>query len=322
MNILTEARKVFDIEADSLARTRGLLGKGFTRAVHLCQRCSGKVIVTGMGKSGIIAQKIAATMASTGTLAVFLHPAEGLHGDLGIIHKNDVVIALGKSGESDEVTAIIPVVKRIGAKLIALVGNTRSALARNADVVINASVEKEACHLNLAPTCSTTVALVIGDALAVVLSRLRKFKVEDYALFHPGGTLGKRLILKVGDLMRTGKENPVVAEDTPIDRVLMEMTRTTMGAVSVVGKDKKLAGIITDGDLRRSLQHHQEKILKLKAEDIMTKKPVVVTAGMFAYDALKLMEERKNQIKELPVIDNRKRPVGLIRLHDLVRAGL
>ena len=190
-------------------------------------------------------------------------------------------------------------------------------------VVIDASVEKEACHLNLAPTCSTTVALALGDAMAVVLSKLRKFREEDYALFHPGCTLGKRLILKVGDLMHRGKENPVVKENSRMETVLMKMTGSPpMGAVSVVNQKGKLTGIITDGDLRRSLQKYKERILALKAKDIMGKKPVVVTAGMFAYDALKLMEERKNQIKELPVVDAKGKAAGLIRLHDLVRAGL
>jgi arabinose-5-phosphate isomerase len=261
-------------------------------------------------------------MASTGTLAVYLHPAEGLHGDLGIIHRYDVVIAVGKSGESEELLSIIPVVKKIGAKLIAIVGEPVSALAKNADVVIDASVEKEACHLNLAPTSSTTVALVIGDALAVVLSKLRGFDEEDFALFHPGGTLGKRLILKVSDLMHGGKENPVAKEDTPIDRLLIEMTHNAMGAVNIVDKKKRLVGIITDGDLRRSLQRYHQDIFRLRACDIMTRTPVVVTPDNFAYDALKLMEERKSQIKELPVVDKRGRSVGIIRLHDLVRAGL
>jgi arabinose-5-phosphate isomerase len=278
--------------------------------------------MTGIGKSGIIAQKIAATMASTGTLAVYMHPTEGLHGDLGIIQRQDVVIALGKSGESEELVSLIPVVRKIGARLVAVVGDPESALARHADAVIDASVEKEACHLNLAPTSSTTVALAIGDALAVVLSELRGFDEEDFALFHPGGTLGKRLVLKVSDLMHAGRHNPVVRENTPIDKILMEMTREAMGAVNVVGPRCRLSGIITDGDLRRALQQHQRHIFQLRARDIMTRRPVTVRPASFAYEALQLMEARKRQIKELPVVDGRGRAVGLVRLHDLVRAGL
>jgi arabinose-5-phosphate isomerase len=322
MDILRKAREVIATEISSLVRVKGRLGQNFVRAVRLCRQSRGKVIMTGIGKSGIIAQKIAATMASTGTLAVYLHPAEGLHGDLGIIQRHDVVIALGKSGESEELVSLIPVVRRIGAKLVAIVGDPQSALARNADVVIDASVKKEACHLNLAPTSSTTVALAIGDALAVVLSELRGFNEDDFALFHPGGTLGKRLILKVGDLMHAGKHNPVVRENASIDRILIAMTRDAMGAVNVVDAGRRLVGIITDGDLRRTLQQHQQRLFGLRARDIMTQRPITVTPQAFAYDALKLMEARKRQIKELPVVDGAGRAVGMVRLHDLVRVGL
>lgn len=317
-----DAQKVFELEIAALQRTQKRIDDQFCQAVSLCAEGSGKVILTGMGKSGLIAQKIAATLASTGTLAVYLHPAEGLHGDLGIIQKNDIVIAISKDGLSESVLSMIPAVKRMGAKLVAFVGDITSALARNADVVIDISVTREACHLNLAPTCSTTTALVMGDALSVVLSKMKNFKQDDFALFHPGGVLGKRLILKVTDLMHRGEENPVIHEDDTFDQVLLEMSRGRMGVVTVVGPKDILVGIITDGDLRRLLQKYKDKLMTKRARDIMTKDPIVVQPNMYAYDALKLMEARKSQIKELPVVDTQQKAVGIISLHDLVQAGL
>jgi arabinose-5-phosphate isomerase len=321
MNILQEARRVLEIEIASLVRTKELLNEGFEQAVNLIYRCRGKVIITGMGKSGLIGRKIAATLSSTGTLSVFMHPAEGMHGDLGIVTADDVIIALSKGGESDELLGILPSVKKIGAKVISFVGNKNSSLARASDIVIDASVEKEACPINLAPTASTTVTLVLGDALAAVLLKLRGFQPTDFALYHPGGKLGKQLLLRVSDLMHSGEQNPLAYEDTPVSEVLIEMTSKAMGGVNIVDKDHRLVGIITDGDLRRALQRH-DKLLMLSAKDIMTKNPVKVTGDVMAVEALALMENRPSQIMVLPVVEKDNRVVGILRLHDLVRVGL
>jgi arabinose-5-phosphate isomerase len=321
MNILEEARRVLDIEIASLIRTKELLDESFERAVRLISRCRGKVIITGMGKSGLIGRKIAATLSSTGTLSVFMHPAEGMHGDLGIVTRDDVIIAISKGGESEELLGILPSVRRIGAKIIAFAGDRNSSLAKAADIVIDASVEKEACPINLAPTASTTVALVLGDALAAVLLKLRGFQPTDFALYHPGGKLGKQLLLRVRDLMHSGEENPVAYEDTPIKELLIEMTSKAMGGVNIVDKEHKLKGIITDGDLRRAIQRH-ENLLGLRARDIMTKNPIKVTGDTMAIQALELMENRPSQIMVLSVVEEDNRVVGILRLHDLVRAGL
>lgn len=321
MDILKEAKNVLDIEIDSLTRTKELLDEGFVQAVELIYRCKGKVIITGMGKSGLIGRKIAATLSSTGTLSVFLHPAEGMHGDLGIVSPSDVIIAISKGGESEEILGIMPSVRKIGAKIISLVGDKDSALAKASDIVIDASVEKEACPINLAPTASTTVVLVLGDALAAVLLKLRGFKADDFALYHPGGKLGKQLLLKVKDLMHKGEENAVAHEDTSIKDVLIEMTSKAMGGVNIIDRERKLVGIITDGDLRRALQSH-DNILELRAEDIMTKNPTRVTSEDMAICALELMENRPSQIMVLPVVDEDNCVVGILRLHDLVRTGL
>ncbi|RMH68811.1 MAG: KpsF/GutQ family sugar-phosphate isomerase [Gemmatimonadetes bacterium] len=320
--ILSMAHETFTVEIDAVKHVKDQLNDSFAAAVNLILQSAGKVIVTGIGKSGNIARKITATLCSTGTLAVFLHPAEGLHGDLGVVTKDDVVIALSKSGTSDEILAILPVLKKIGARLIAMVGNLDSPLAQAADVVLNVTVEKEACPLDLAPTASTTAMLVMGDALAVTLLNLHDFKPQDYALFHPGGRLGKRLLLTVADVMHSGEENPRVGGDVPLPQVIIEMTSKAMGAVNVVEADQKLVGIITDGDLRRALQHQGSHLLNLTAADIMTRHPISVTPQTMAVDAIRLMENRPSQIMVLPVVDDHGRAVGIVRLHDLVRAGL
>ncbi len=320
-SVLEEAKTFLDIEIDAIRRVKDLLDENFEKAVNLLYNCKGKVVVTGMGKSGIVSKKIAATMSSTGTLAVFLHPAEGIHGDLGIVTANDVVLALSKSGETEEILTLLPSIKEIGAKVISLVGNINSTLARESDVVINANVEREACPLNLVPTASTTVALVLGDALAISLLKKRGFKPQDFAVYHPGGILGKRLLLKVKDLMHTGDENPILREDTNMSDVIVTLTEKKMGGVSIVDNRGCLQGIITDGDLRRSLKH-KERLFSLKAKDIMTKNPVVTVPETKAVEALELMENRPSQIMVLPVVDNEKRVVGILRLHDIVKAGL
>ena len=293
------------------------------RAVDLLVGCVGKVVLTGIGKSGFIARKIAATLTSTGTRAVFLHASDALHGDLGILDKSDVVVLVSNSGETDEVIAMLPYLKHRTVPLIAIVGNLTSTIASNADVILDASVDKETCPFNFAPTASTTVALAIGDALALTVMQIKGLTLEDFALNHPAGRLGKRLSLKVSDLMHSGKRNPTVSPVTSWLEVVSSITRGGLGAVNVVSDAEVLAGIITDGDLRRAIQKSNPAELRnLCAEAFMTRNPVTVMADELAYSALQLMENRPSQISVLPVVDAEKRCVGLLRLHDLVRSGL
>lgn len=293
------------------------------RAVNLLVDCVGKVVLTGIGKSGFIARKIAATLTSTGTPAVFLHASDALHGDLGILDKSDVVLLVSNSGETEEINAMLPYLKHRAVPLIAIVGNLGSTLASNADVVLDASVDHETCPFDLAPTASTTVALAIGDALALTVMQMKGLTPEDFALNHPAGRLGKRLSLKVSDLMHRGDRNPTVSPATSWLEVVSAITRGSLGAVNVVSEGGVLAGIITDGDLRRAIQKiNPAELLNLSAEAFMTRNPVTVTPGQLAYSALQLMENRPSQISVLPVIDAETRCVGLLRLHDLVRSGL
>ena len=293
------------------------------RAVELLANCKGKVILTGVGKSGFIARKVAATLTSTGTRAVFLHPSDALHGDLGIVDLSDVVVLLSNSGETDEILVMLPYLKHRGVPLIAIVGNTTSTVAGNSAVVLDASVDKETCPFNLAPTASTTVALAIGDALALTVMQIKGLTPEDFALNHPAGRLGKRLSLKVADLMRSGADNPTVSTSASWLEVVSAITRGGLGAVNVVTGEDTLAGIITDGDLRRAIQKSEPGDLgELTAEVFMTRNPVTVTPEELAYTALQLMENRPSQISVLPVVDGDRRSVGLLRLHDLVRSGL
>ena len=292
-------------------------------ALTLLAGCEGKVIITGIGKSGFIARKIAATMTSTGTRAVFLHPSDALHGDIGIVHASDVVVLLSNSGETDEILGMLPYLKNRGVPLIAIVGNVNSTVARNADAVLDASVDKETCPFNLAPTASTTVALAIGDALALTVMQIKGLTPEDFALNHPAGRLGKRLTLKVADLMRRGDDNPTVLPSASWVEVVSAITRGGLGAVNVVTDAGMLAGIITDGDLRRAVQKiDPTEFRALSAEGLMTRNPITTTPDALAYAALQLMENRPSQISVLPVVDADRRSVGLLRLHDLVRSGL
>lgn len=293
------------------------------RAVDLLVECVGKVVLTGVGKSGFIARKIAATLTSTGTRAVFLHASDALHGDLGILDKSDVVLLVSNSGETDEVIAMLPYLKHRSVPLISIVGNLTSTLARNSDVVLDASVDKETCPFNLAPTASTTVAVAIGDALALTVMEIRGLTPEDFALNHPAGRLGKRLSLTVSDLMNAGDRNPTVSPVTSWVEVVSSITRGGLGAVNVVTDGQVLVGIITDGDLRRAIEKsNPAELMNLSAELFMTRSPVSISADELAYSALQLMENRPSQISVLPVVDARQRCVGLLRLHDLVRSGL
>jgi arabinose-5-phosphate isomerase len=293
------------------------------RVIEILTSCKGKVVLLGVGKSGIIAQKIAATMTSSGTASIYLHPSDALHGGLGIVTPDDVVIALSNSGETDEVIQMLPYLKRRQVPIIALVGNVNSTLAERADAVLDASVDQEACPLNLAPTTSTTVALAIGDALAMTLMQAKGLTSDDFALNHPAGQLGKRLTLRVADLMHAGVKNPTISTEAPWLEVISAISKFGLGAVNVVDGEGKLAGIITDGDLRRSLQKiDYANLSNIKSEALMTSDPVVVTPEMLAFDALRLMEDRPSQISVLPVVDGERACIGLIRVHDIVRSGL
>lgn len=316
---LTLARKVLQTEAAAiLALVDRVDDAKFARAVALVRGCKGRVIVTGMGKSGIICRKIAATLASTGTPAFFLHPAEAVHGDLGVIQADDVVIAMSYSGETEELTRVLETLKRIGAPLIALTGDVASTLAVAADVALDCSVSEEACPMNLVPTASTTAALAMGDALAMTVLVEKGFRPEDFANLHPGGKLGKRL-MRVEQLMHAGEALPVVQLHTAMRDVIYEMSRKGLGMTSVVEKDGRLAGIITDGDLRRKMSA-TPTILDLTARDVMTVNPVAIPQTTLAVEALGLMEQRK--ITSIVVIDADRRVEGVVHLHDLWRTEM
>ncbi len=320
-NSFKKVVEILSVEADAIERaTERLDKKAVVKALDLLSCCNSKIIVLGVGKSGVIAQKISQTMTSTGTVAVFLHPSDALHGSLGVITKGDVVIALSNSGETDEILTLLPTLKNREIKIISIVGNTNSTLARQSDVVLDASVDKEACPLNLAPTTSTTVALSIGDALAMTLMQSKGLTEKDFAENHPAGRLGKRLTLKVKNLMH---KSPDISKNANLLEIVKALSKYTLGAVNVVSDDKQLIGIITDGDLRRAIEKTSPKSLSdLKAEQMMTKAPTVAKPEMLAFDALKLMENRPRQISVLPVVDKSGACIGLLRLHDIVRSGL
>lgn len=319
--IIRELRRVIALEARTLAKLGRAIDGSFAKAVDLMLKCKGKVILTGVGKSGLIAQKIAATLASTGTPSIYLDPADALHGSLGLVQRQDLVVAIGKSGESDELNALLPRLRTVGAKVIAITANPKSTLARAAALVLETPIEEEACPLNLAPTCSTTAALAAGDALAVALMKRRGFRAEQFARNHPGGRLGKRLTLHVADIMRSGEENPVVRVDAPITRMLVEITRQRAGAVSVVDAAGRLVGLVTDYDIRRALE--QGKIvLALNIRQLMNARPTTVRPDTMAARAVEIMEGRKNPFNVLPVVDRRGRSVGMIQIHDLRARGL
>ncbi|AOY84328.2 MULTISPECIES: KpsF/GutQ family sugar-phosphate isomerase [Moorena] len=312
------------IEADAITLAANRLQpQEVEQAVELLANCRGKVVLVGVGKSGIVGRKIAATLTSTGTLATYLHPGDAMHGDLGSVTSSDVVVTLSNSGETDELVAVMPYLKRRQLPIIAIVGNLNSTLARNADVVLDASVDQEVCPFNLAPTTSTTVALAIGDALAMTLMPIKGLTPEDFALNHPAGRLGKRLTLRVADLMHKDQDNPVISPQASWIEIVGAITKGSLGAVNVVDDKGELFGIITDGDLRRSIAKIKPTELEhLKAVAIMTPNPVMVQPDQLAYDALQLMENRTSQISVLPVVDKHKRCIGLLRLHDIAQSGI
>lgn len=317
--VVERGKKIILREATSLARIADLLDHNFTTAVELLTNCRGKVIISGMGKSGIIGQKIAATLSSTGTTALFMHPAEAAHGDLGVVSKEDVIICLSKSGMTEELNFILPALRRIGVSIVAFTGNKRSYLAQKADIVLDVSVEQEACPFDLAPTTSTTAMLAMGDALAICLMQEKQFTHQDFAVTHPKGSLGKRLIMKVSDIMVTSDALPVVAETAPLTDLILEMTSKRFGVSGIVDSAGKLSGIFTDGDLRRLIQSGKD-FLSLQAKDVMTTEPKTVPADTLAEKCLKILETHR--ITQLLVCDEENRPVGLIHIHDLITLGL
>ena len=313
------ARRTLKIEQQAIAALAERLDHHFDHACELLLACQGRVVVTGMGKSGHIAGKIAATLASTGTPAFFVHPGEASHGDLGMVTPGDVVLALSNSGETAEVTALLPLLKRLGTPLISMTGRPGSTLARHADAHLNAGVAREACPLDLAPTASTTAALALGDALAVALLETRGFTAEDFARSHPGGSLGKRLLLRVGDLMHEGERLPIVPLGSSLRDALLEITRQGLGFTCVVDERNLLIGVYTDGDLRRTLDQHHD-LSSLKVDDVMTRPGKRTTPDVLAAEAVRLMED--NRITALAVVNAEGQPVGALHMHDLLRSGV
>ncbi len=316
---LGQAKRVLLSESQAIERAATKVGSEFIEAIKIITSAKGRLIVTGMGKPGYIAHKIAATLMSTGTPAYYLHPAEGSHGDLGMIANNDVVIAISNSGETPEILNLLPAIRRIGARIIALCGNERSTLAKLADVTLDASVEKEACPLDLAPTCSTTVALALGDAIAVVLMQARQFTADDFALYHPGGALGRRLLLKVEHVMRSDGRNPVVSQENNVEHALFIMTEKGVGATSVIDEQGKLVGLITDGDVRRRLAQDVQ-ILYLPVHELMTRSPLTIRRDKLASEAIYLMESHHPRpVTVLPVVDDDGNAVGIVHITDVLK---
>ncbi|HPN38467.1 MAG TPA: KpsF/GutQ family sugar-phosphate isomerase [Melioribacteraceae bacterium] len=312
-------KNVIKVEAESINELIERVDKSFAKAVKLIYKSKGRVVFSGMGKSGLIARKIVATMNSTGTAAIYLHPTDATHGDLGMVRKDDIVILISKSGYTEELFNLVPLFKRIGVPIIMMTGNINSKIAKECDVVLDCAVKEEACPYDLAPTASTTAALVVGDALAIVLLEMRGFTAEDFALLHPAGSLGKRLSLRISEIMYTGTDVPIVKEDSSLKDTIIEITGKRLGTTAVINSDNKLTGIITDGDLRRLLEK-TTTIENLKAKDIMSKNPKTISSEFLASFALQQME--KFSITSLIVIDENNFPIGIIHLHDLVRLGL
>jgi len=318
------AKQVLKIEADSIRRLISRIDKDFDKAVELVYACKGRVVVTGMGKAGIIGQKISATLSSTGTPSLWLHSAEAIHGDIGRVRKEDIVIIISNSGETEEILKLIPQIKKIGTKLIAITGNKKSSLAKNSDALLDVSIKEEACPLGLAPMASTTSMLAMGDALCAALMDKRKFKRSDFAFLHPGGSLGKQLLLKVEDIMRKASSYPIVRESRKVKEVLLAITASRAGSATVVDKNGKVKGIFTDGDLRRHLgnvgDRHACPLLERKIKDVMTKIPMTLKKGCLAVEALRILQEYK--IDEIPIVDEKGRAIGLVDVQDLLKAGL
>lgn len=318
-SIIQKGKEIIKIEAEAIIGLENRINESFAQAVNLIYNAKGRVVLTGTGKSGIIARKIAATMNSTGTPSAFMHPSDAMHGDLGMVTPNDVVICVSKSGNTAELKELLPRFHHLGVKIVAMVGNIDSLLAKQSDVVLDISVKEEACPYDLAPTSSTTAALVMGDALAITLLQKRNFTEEDFAKFHPGGSLGKRLLLKVESMMVAGKDVPIVKDSVSLSEAIVEISSKRLGATCIVNSNGILCGILTDGDLRRVLQR-TTSISDLTVDQVMNRNPKTINKNILAVQALKIMENYK--ITQLIVIDETRRPIGMIHLHDLVEAGI
>lgn len=319
-NILDIAKKVLKTEADAVFGLIEKLNSDFEKAVVIIYESKGRVVVTGMGKSGLVGKKIAATLASTGTPAFFLHPAEAIHGDLGMVTADDVIIAISNSGETEELVGIIPFLKRFNVSLISMTGNPNSTLSKAADVKLDVSVKEEACPLGVVPTASTTATLAMGDALAVALLIKRGYNEEDFAFFHPGGSLGKKLFIKVKDLMHTGDALPLVSPDMSMTKAVMEISSKRLGVAIVADPDKKILGVITDGDLRRGIEKWGKAVFDMKAGEVMTKNPKTISEDELAAKALSIMEDKS--ITSLAVPDSDGKAKGIIHLHDILKQGI
>lgn len=320
MGIIDDAKRVLRVEADAVLRMAERLGGEFERAAEILNQCRGRVIVTGMGKSGLVGKKIAATLASTGTPAFFLHPAEACHGDLGTVTGEDVILAISNSGETEEIIGLIPYLKRFDVKLISMTGKGVSALSRASDVTLDIGVREEACPMGIVPTASTTAALAMGDALAVALLTMKGFKEEDFAAFHPRGSLGKKLLIRVSDLMHSGEGVPRVRPETPMTETVIEMSSKRLGVTTVVDEGGRLEGIITDGDLRRGIEKWSGRFFKMRAGEVMIKDPKTIQADALAAKALAVME--RHSITSLVVPDGDGRLTGIIHLHDILKQGI
>lgn len=316
---IKRAKEVLRIESEAIFNLIKRLNKDFQKAVDVLYSCRGTIVVTGMGKAGIIGQKISATLSSIGNPSLWLHPAEAIHGDLGRVKSKDAVLAISNSGETEEILRLLPTIKKIGVKLISLTGNPKSTLAKNSDITLDISVREEACPLGLVPTASTTAMLAMGDALAIAVLEKKGLKKEEFAFFHPGGNLGKKLLLKVKDIMRRGADSPVVKEDILVKDVLLAITSARAGSASIVNKKGILVGIFTDGDLRRHLESDPNLSIR-KVKEVMTKTPTVIKENKLAAEALGILQSKK--IDEVPVVDNQGKPVGLLDVQDLLKAGL
>lgn len=318
-DIIQKGKEVIQIEADAIAALEDRIDENFEKAVELLLTCKGRVIVTGMGKSGIIGRKIASTLTSTGTAAFFLHPAEGVHGDLGAVMKDDVVIAISKSGNTEEILRLLPLFKRQDVRMIVMTAGKDSLLSKKSDVTLDVSVPKEACDFDIVPTTSTTATLVMGDAIALALFHRRGLSIEDFARFHPAGDIGRRLLLLVEDLMKSDEDMPAVTENTPLTEAILEITSKRLGATCVLNEKQELSGIITDGDLRRLIEKHRE-INGMTAKEAMTCNPKVIHIGSLAAKAMHVMEQYS--ITQLVILDEQNKAVGMVHLHDLIKAGL
>lgn len=318
-SFIETAKRTIELELQAIHALKNNIDENFVTACKLILNAQGRIVVLGIGKSGHIGHKIAATLASTGTPAFFVHPAEASHGDMGMITQQDIILAISNSGTTTEIITLLPLIKRLGIKLISMTGNANSPLAKAADINLDISVKEEACPLNLAPTSSTTATLVLGDALAISLLEARGFTAEDFAFSHPGGALGRRLLLKVSDIMHTGDELPKIPAKTPLKQVLLEMSRAGLGIALAVDTNNKLLGVFTDGDLRRVLDRESD-IRELTLDQVMTSHSKTAKADMLAAEALKIMDDHK--ISVLPIVDDQKNLIGVLHIHDLTRAGV